>query len=231
MFIPKRRGPRFLVGLCFVLILQPFNPTTATDIEESGRSRELTATPPWATGSDCTPDGPFYNPGAVDDCRDCCKKRKCKNRCLNQCKSDAASTAQSRKDYCKSYRGYEKDGPPDWPTCSNKLGEYKESHCSEYDKCVTKYEARHIADDAWYYCDDLHVPNLDCSGFGDCVYESFKQIALLKSKSALNDCKAGVYKNYAEGKCDIPCLPKSRRLQQDPWKSDCPKKQTCFDCE
>ena len=169
MFIPKRRSLRFLVGFCFVLILLPFNPTTATDIEEHEQSRELTTTPPWATGSDCTPDGAFYNSAAVDECRDCCKERKCRNRCLNQCKSDASSKAQSRKEYCKSYRGEEKDGPPDWTTCSNKLGEYKESHCSDYDRCVTKYEAWHIADDAWYYCDDLHVPALDCSAFGECV--------------------------------------------------------------
>ena len=194
MFI--RRSLRFLVGLCFVLIILPFNPTTATtDIEEYEQSRELTTTtntPPWATGSYCTPDGPFYNPGAVATCRDCCKERKCRNRCLNQCKSDASSKAQRRKEYCRSYRGYEKDGPPDWTTCSNKLGEYKESHCSDYGRCVTKYEARHIADDAWYYCDDLHVPSLDCSAFGDCV------------------------ENYEKGEC-LPAVDCSNSTQsQDP---------------
>jgi len=145
----------FLVGSTFVL------PATATD--DLLQSRELKS-PPWATGSICTPDGPFYNPNAVDQCKTCCREQKCHNFCLNQCKSNAASTAQNRKDFCRSYDGDKRDGPPAWGTCRDKLGKYKESHCSDYDGCVTKYEARHVANDAWYYCDDLKPPR-SCSDF------------------------------------------------------------------
>jgi len=178
VFIPNKLGLRFLVGLCFLLLFLPFNPTAATTDEHAqdlNQSRALTTgVPPWATGSICTPDEPSYNPAAVDECRGCCQERKCHNRCLNRCKDEASSVAQNRKDYCRSYDGYEKDGPPSWTTCSDKLGTYKESHCQDYDQCVTKNEARHIADDAWYYCDGLDPPSHDCSGFGDCVYEKLK---------------------------------------------------------
>ena len=175
MLITNNRWIRFLVGAFLVLLLQP---ATATDDEHDlHQSRELTGTgnggsryrsPPWATGSICTPDGPFYDPNAVAQCKDCCQEQKCHNICLNQCKSNAASTAQNRKDYCRSYDGDKRDGAPAWGTCSDKLGEYKESHCSDYDGCVTKYEARHVANDAWYYCDDLKPPR--CTNFATCVY-------------------------------------------------------------
>ena len=163
MLITNNRWLQFLVGASFVLLFQP---ATATD--DLLQSRELRS-PPWATGSICTPDGPFYDPNAVGDCKDCCQEQKCHNICLNQCKSNAASTAQNRKDYCRSYDGDKRDGAPTWGTCSDKLGEYKESHCSDYDGCVTKYEARHVANDAWYYCDDLDPPS--CTDFADCVYD------------------------------------------------------------
>lgn len=219
MFI--RRSLRFLVGLCFVLTILPFNPTTATDIEEHEQSRELTTTtttrtPPWATGSYCTPRGSSYDAGAVATCRDCCKERKCRNRCLNQCKSDASSKAQRRKEYCRSYRGYEKDGPPDWTTCSNKLGEYKESHCSDYGRCVTKYEARHIADDAWYYCDDLHVPS--CRAFGECVETKEKE-----------ECNAGNSTCTQEELDDAEEAGKDAERDCKPVGNDCDNEIPDFD--
>ena len=205
MLITNNRWLLFLVGSVFSLRLQP---ATATD--DLLQSRELRS-PPWATGSICTPDGPFYNPNAVAQCKDCCQEQKCHDICLNQCKSNAASTAQNRKNYCRSYDGDKRDGAPAWGTCSDELGEYKESHCSDYDGCVTKYEARHVANDAWYYCDDLDPPHRDCSGFGDCVVE---KIAYEKSISAAADCKVGKYVNYAETTCDSKlgspkCLPSS----------------------
>jgi hypothetical protein len=161
------------VGAFFVLLLQP---ATATD--DLLQSRELTGgggggggnSPPWATGSICTPNEPFYIPAAVTQCKNCCQEEKCHNICLNQCKNNAASLAQNRKDYCRSYDGEKKDGQPAWGTCSDQLGKYKESHCSDYDGCVTKYEARHIANDAWYYCDDLKPD--PCTDLADCVYDA-----------------------------------------------------------
>ena len=174
----------FLVGSVFVL------PATATD--DLLQSRELRS-PPWATGSICTPDGPFYNPDDVDDCKKCCQERKCHNRCLNRCKSNAANTAQNRKDYCRSYDGDKRDGPPTWRTCSDKLGEYKESHCGDYDGCVTKYEARHVANDAWYYCDDLKPPR--CTAFAHCVYEE-----VLKDTNSTDDAEKK--KHEAERSCE-----------------------------
>ena len=194
MLITNNRWLQFLVGASFVLLFQP---ATATD--DLLQSRELRS-PPWATGSICTPDGPFYNPNAVAQCKDCCQEQKCHHICLDQCKSNAASTAQNRKDYCRSYDGDKRDGAPTWGTCSDKLGEYKESHCSDYDGCVTKYEAKHVANDAWYYCDDLKPPHRDCSGFGECVV---KKIASAKSKSALEACKAGKDLNFG-GSCTLP---------------------------
>ena len=210
MLITNNRWLLFLVGSIFSLRLQP---ATATD--DLLQSRELRS-PPWATGSICTPDGPFYNPNAVAQCKDCCQERKCHNRCLNQCKSNAASTAQNRKDYCRSYDGDKSDGAPAWGTCSDKLGEYKESHCSDYDGCVTKYEARHVANDAWYYCDDLKPPHRDCSAYGDCVYDEWEDIATAKRDVAIGECNgytsnfcgscvAGDTMDWPEGNCEMKC--------------------------
>ena len=204
------------MGVVFVLLLQP---ATATDDKQDMlQSRALTGgggSPPWATGSICTPDGPFYNPNAVAQCKECCQERKCHNICLNQCKSNAANTAQNRKDYCRSYDGYKREDPK-WPgTCSDKLGTYKESHCGDYDNCVTKYEARHVANDAWYYCDDLEPPHRDCSDFGLCVYKKIEGIAKNKAGAADKECSApdgfcgkcttGQTLKWPEGTCEISC--------------------------
>ena len=225
MLITNNRWLLFLVGSIFSLRLQP---ATATD--DLLQSRELRS-PPWATGSICTPDGPFYNPNAVAQCKDCCQEQKCHDICLNQCKSDAASTAQNRKNYCRSYDGDKKDGAPAWGTCSDELGEYKESHCSDYDGCVTKYEARHVANDAWYYCDDLDPP--PCTAFADCVYdEVFANTnstvdADEKKHEAKRSCKPD---KFVGGVCDneIPeWHPGCGDSDSDDWHKACDRK----DCD